>query len=281
MSTLIPYATPEHAPFILEGGPDVALLVHGFMGSPAEMRPLAGQLHAAGWTVHVLALPGFGQDLAQLRHVTHRNWIDAVGGRLSKLRASSRRLLLVGNSLGAAVSVTALSELQRGGLSPTRPADGAVFVAPFWRIDSWLDNLLPAAMMLFRQIRPFARANLDDPRTRDGIHQFLPAIDLDDPQVRQELRELKMPTTVLGHVRRAGQLGFQAIHSVETPLLVVQGSSDVLVRPHRTQRLVNRHPGVHRYIEVESDHELIWGNAPGWPQAVAAVLAFAGEVEPT
>ena len=48
----------------------------------------------------------------------------------------------------------------------------------------------------------------------------------------------------------------------------------------RTQRLVNRHPGVHRYIEVESDHELIWGDAPGWPQAVAAVLAFAGEVEP-
>ena len=179
MSTLIPYATPEHAPFILEGSPDVALLVHGFMGSPAEMRPLASQLHAAGWTVHALALPGFGQDLAQLRHVTHRDWIDAVGGRLSKLRAGSRRLLLVGNSLGAAVSVTALSELQRGGLAPARPADGAVFVAPFWRIDSWFDNLLPAAMMLFRRVRPFARANLDDPRTRDGIHQFLPAIDLD------------------------------------------------------------------------------------------------------
>ena len=43
------YADPEHQPFHYPGGPARALLIHGFLGSPRELRPLAEELAAAGF----------------------------------------------------------------------------------------------------------------------------------------------------------------------------------------------------------------------------------------
>jgi len=42
--SLLPYNTPEHQPFTLGDGSAVALLIHGFPGTPAEVRPLAEAL---------------------------------------------------------------------------------------------------------------------------------------------------------------------------------------------------------------------------------------------
>ena len=35
------YTDPEHQPFLYDAGPSRALLIHGFLGSPRELRPLA------------------------------------------------------------------------------------------------------------------------------------------------------------------------------------------------------------------------------------------------
>ena len=48
MRPLNPFTGPEHQAFILRGGEPAALLIHGFPGTPREMRPLAETLHAQG-----------------------------------------------------------------------------------------------------------------------------------------------------------------------------------------------------------------------------------------
>ena len=63
MVELRAYQGPEHEPFFWEAGEPAALLVHGFPGTPAEMRPLGEVLHEAGWTVHGVLLPGFGPQI--------------------------------------------------------------------------------------------------------------------------------------------------------------------------------------------------------------------------
>ncbi len=45
------FDSPEHHPFVLRGGSNAALFVHGFPGSPAQVRPLAEALRTRGWTV--------------------------------------------------------------------------------------------------------------------------------------------------------------------------------------------------------------------------------------
>ena len=72
------FAGNEHQPFMWEGGQPAALLIHGFLGTPAEMRPLAHELHRAGWTVQGLLLPGFGEQLHTLFDRRYQEWLEEV-----------------------------------------------------------------------------------------------------------------------------------------------------------------------------------------------------------
>lgn len=86
------FSGPEHAAFRLERNPGVnngapaALLVHGFGGTPAEMRGLAEALHREGWTVEALLLPGFGAEIAALTTRQYTEWLDAVAAAAQRLR---------------------------------------------------------------------------------------------------------------------------------------------------------------------------------------------------
>jgi esterase/lipase len=66
----------QHADFLIECGEPAALLVHGFPGTPAEMRPLSPILHSAGWTPRGLLLPGSGAQIDSLVQRTAQEWID-------------------------------------------------------------------------------------------------------------------------------------------------------------------------------------------------------------
>src|SRR5512143_863129 len=51
-----------------------ALLIHGFTGTPYEVRPLAEHLAGRGLEVATPVLPGHGQDAAALNRTTWRDW---------------------------------------------------------------------------------------------------------------------------------------------------------------------------------------------------------------
>ena len=76
----------EHQAFMLSGGRPAALLIHGFPGSPAEMRPVGEALHNAGWTTQGLLLPGFGPDIASLERRRLEDWQAAVAKAMARLR---------------------------------------------------------------------------------------------------------------------------------------------------------------------------------------------------
>ncbi|MGV2435662.1 MAG UNVERIFIED_CONTAM: hypothetical protein LVT10_12975 [Anaerolineae bacterium] len=63
----------EHLPFTLEGsGKTAALLVHGFPGSAAEMRPIGDILHAQGITARGVLLPA---SVRRLKRYPKRNMV--------------------------------------------------------------------------------------------------------------------------------------------------------------------------------------------------------------
>src|SRR5512147_1194374 len=97
-----PFDGSEHRSFLWEGSDCAALLVHGFPGTPAEMRPLGTVLRDAGWTVHGLMLPGLGADIASLEQRAGRDWSDAVRQALAGLQQHYSPVLLVGYSMGGA-----------------------------------------------------------------------------------------------------------------------------------------------------------------------------------
>ena len=266
---LAAYQSPHHAPFHWHNGPHAVLLIHGFPGTPAEMRPVGELLAQKGWSVHGLLLPGFGAQFPTLGDRQQVDWQAAVDRAATELRRSYTTVLLTGNSFGAALALAAAAHL---------PVDGLVLFAPFWRFDSWLDMLYPLAERLLPTIRPFARADFKDTDFRRELTYFLNDVDFDDPAAQAQIRQLELPTRVLGHVRRAGQLGFVAASQVKAPVLIFQGRHDPLVKPQVTQRLARRLPNRAGYIELTGKHDLVRGLTPGWDLVIQSLRFFADQL---
>jgi carboxylesterase len=262
------YRDPIHEPFTLPGTSGGALLVHGFPGTPADMRPLAAALNSAGWAVRAPLLPGFGKDIATLPGRKMEDWAAAVREELRDLQGQHRRTLLVGHSMGGALALKIAAELQ---------PDQLILLAPFWKINHPLWRLLPVLRIIFPSFKPFSlmKVDFDDPAARKGIGGFMPEADMSDPVVQDAVRNFAIPTGMLNQVRRAGLAGKHAVPRIKSSTLVLQGTKDDLVTPENTKRLMAALPTLPQVVEVEAGHALVEADKSAWPQVKHEVLAFA------
>jgi len=95
------------------------LLVHGFTGTPEEMRPLAETLAAHGFPVHAVRLAGHGTDVTELARTRWSDWFASVEAGVAHLRATAGRLAVAGMSMGSLLALH---------LAATRPADVTALV---------------------------------------------------------------------------------------------------------------------------------------------------------
>ncbi len=278
---------PEHEPFCLDpeagsggdpesgpgGGTDrpgpAALLVHGYGATPAELRSLAERLAAAGWTVEVPLLPGFGAEIRQLPDRRLEDWIGAVEAAGHGLRREGHEpLLVVGFSMGGTLAVATERSV--------RP-DGLVLVAPFsWPVNQALWLLGPLVRpFLPAGIRPLSRLDLAAPDVRSGIEGFLPGVDLDDPEVRRGIQGLRVPVSALEQLFRASRAADRGARRVTGPVLAIQGTTDAVSLPARTARLLARLPSRPELLELDAGHDLLAAHSPVREAAEDRVVAFA------
>lgn len=80
--------------------PVAVLLLHGFTGSPWEVRPLGEALAARGVHVHCPRLPGHGTVPEAMLWAGRREWVAAAEAGLEALR-DARTVVVAGLSMGA------------------------------------------------------------------------------------------------------------------------------------------------------------------------------------
>lgn len=95
---------PGAEPFAAEGGPEGALVLHGFTGSPHSVRGLAEALAAAGFTVELPLLPGHGTAVDDLARSRWPDWSGAAEEAYQALAARVERVVLVGLSMGGCLA---------------------------------------------------------------------------------------------------------------------------------------------------------------------------------
>lgn len=261
------FLEPEHQPFKWERGECAALMVHGYTGTPGEMRPLGWSLRQSGWTVEGILLPGMGSEIDTLFERRYEEWVEAAATALEKLQRRHSPVLIVGFSMGGAVVQHAAA---------AHPPDGLVLMAPFAQFGNWLvSRTWPLLIRLMPHIRPFGRADFSDPRVRNAAARLTANGDLSALEAQERIRQLSIPTRAFNELWRLGRETRRLELPASLPTLVVQGTLDRAARPIYTRRLLRRLPSPLRYREVAAGHTLMGPRCSVWSEVERTVLDFA------
>lgn len=178
-------ADPRHRPFYLPV-PDsavAALLIHGFTGSPWEMREPARRLAEAGIASLALRLPGHGTSPEDLARCRYEQWLDTVQKGQLLLQSQYRAVVAIGLSTGAMLALAAQAK---------KPFSRLALLAPYLafrnRLASWAwllryfihyqqRALTPAAEGIYYARRPITGIYQLN-RLRNHVAGLLPDIDV-------------------------------------------------------------------------------------------------------
>jgi len=258
-----------HQPFLWEGsGRGAALLVHGFPGSPAEVRDLAKALHDQGWSVQAVCLPGHGREIHRLFQSRAIEWVEHVQRALTQLKESHFPVLLIGYSLGSGISTVVASR---------EPPDGLVLIAPFWIDEPPALRIAVGIARLFLpfRINPSLDRRMAFPELKMAIDDLLPALDLNSAEFQRELQALRVPLIFIEQFRWLSQWVRHSAPQIRSRILVIQAVEDPIVRRASTQRLIKMLGTQVEYLEVPGGHDINRRSHPGHTQVRAAIVRFA------
>jgi carboxylesterase len=104
---------PTAEPFYAAGDATGVLVLHGFTGSPASVRPWGEHLADDGFTVLVPRLPGHGTTWQDMNKTQWTDWFAEASGSLSRLAEECDEVFVCGLSMGGCLALRLAEE--RGG----------------------------------------------------------------------------------------------------------------------------------------------------------------------
>ncbi len=208
-----------------------ALLVHGFNDTPQSMEYLATALHRAGWSVLVPRLSGHGVTLPRMaRESRASRWLDDVRRSYDGLCAEHPHVVVVGQSMGGALSVLLAAE------RPTLPA--LVLLAPFLGMRLRL-QLQVAAAWVFNPFTPY--------RTSGGGERSL-----HDPEAKAAaLGPGVITARTMTELRKVALAAEAALGRLTVPTLYLQSREDNRIRvadAERAYRAIGSRDKVQRWL---------------------------------
>lgn len=107
---------PGAEPFFFPGGDSACLLVHGFTGTPKEMRALGEALSSDGHTVLGIRLAGHATQPKDMQRVRWPDWAADIEAGYHLLQAHSKRIFICGLSMGGVLGLTFAAQQHLAGL---------------------------------------------------------------------------------------------------------------------------------------------------------------------
>ena len=131
---------PGAEPFFLPGGETGCLVVHGFTGTPKEMREIGEFLNQQGHTVLGVRLTGHATKVEDMIRSRYEDWLASVEDGWNLLQGHTKRIFLIGLSMGGVLSLTAASYLPVAGV--VAMSTPYLFPKPIFRKFPWILRLV-------------------------------------------------------------------------------------------------------------------------------------------
>ncbi len=141
----MPTYLPNAEPFFFKGTRTGCLLIHGFTGTPYEMRGLGTWLSTNfGYTVFGPALAGHATHHAHMARTTWEDWYASVNEAYRELASQCDQVFAIGLSLGGSlVFHLAAHEPLDGVISIAAPIQANPPQAKWFRVFPFLFHLVP------------------------------------------------------------------------------------------------------------------------------------------
>lgn len=198
-------------PFRFDAGPRGALLLHGFTGAPASMRPFGEWLATQGVSSVGPRLPGHGTTWEDLETATWRQWEREALTALDDLKSRCDRVIVVGLSMGGALALHVAATNQDR-------LQGVVAINPLVRRPDLV--LAPVVRLVMR--------------TAKGVGN-----DIKKPGA-DEIVYSRVPLRAVNEMGKLLRTTDRELPSLTLPLLVFNATEDHTVKPANSERVLAR-----------------------------------------
>ncbi|MBT3699863.1 MAG: alpha/beta fold hydrolase [Methylococcales bacterium] len=195
-----------------------ALLVHGLLASPAEVRGLAEQLYKQGYTVLGVCIKGHGTSPHDLRTRTAEDWYDSVTQSYEILEHLVNQIVLIGFSTGGALVLKLAAEKKPRVIAVVAVSVPVHFVNSEMMLASLLHgtNRLVSWVSSLEGVKPFLH---NDPENASVNYRSIPVRSL--YELRRLIHELLI---VLPEIKIPALL----IYSKNDPIVAIK-SADIIL----------------------------------------------------
>lgn len=137
----VDFSSPLCQPYEVRQGEHGVLLMHGFAGSAAHMRPLAEGLVQQGFGVRTINLPGHATTLEDMRRCSWQDWLNAAKEAFREMKEQYRFVSVTGLSMGGCLTLMIAEQSDPTAIAPISAPMGVLnrwfplarFAAPFCR----------------------------------------------------------------------------------------------------------------------------------------------------
>lgn len=112
------FSSPLCQPYEVRQGEHGVLLMHGFAGSAAHMRPLAEGLVQQGFGVRTINLPGHATTLEDMRRCSWQDWLNAAKEAFREMKEQYRFVSVTGLSMGGCLTLMIAEQSDPTAIAP-------------------------------------------------------------------------------------------------------------------------------------------------------------------
>jgi carboxylesterase len=224
------------AAFDFQGGDTGVLLIHGFTGTPSELRPMGEFLAGKGFSVKAPLLKGHGTTPEDMLTTGMKDWVKSAADAYFELHKQCDKVFVAGLSMGGCLAMHLAARL---------PVDGVIPIcAPIFVQDR--------RAYFARFVAPFRKFEQHKGEHPEHIAPYMAGYNKTPIRCVAEL--LKVIRTVRGELPQ-----------IKVPALILQGEKDLTVRPESAQYIhkhissrkkeIKWYPNSGHILTVDHDHE--------------------------
>jgi carboxylesterase len=229
---------PTTEPFFFPGGRTGILLIHGFTGTPKEMRLMGEHLNQQGFTCLGIRLAGHATNMDDMIASRLTDWTASVEDGFNLLSGSVDRIYLAGLSMGGVLSLLMSTRLD---------VAGAISISAPYELPRDPRNYPVWFIKLYSWFVTYAAKSGDEP----GAGWF------DKQAFRDHVSYDRNPVRSIAELKLLLMAMRNALPLVNKPVLLVHSQDDSYVLPVNVDRiydaLVNASDRTKLYV-TESGH---------------------------